>query len=187
MTVIYILSDRVDCIDEEGVAKGLLWCGTQPKTQIERPIYYIQNFIQGSLWPIHVAQYATHIVSHQQPAHGAQKAANNADMSYGEEYLCREMMSDVRAGDALAKQRMQWHFRDGIFGKDDGGAVLRMKALATEHYGHEPSRDELGKFSAESLRLAIPVCMHKPSLTVEEAIFIGAESVAPDFSSGSLK
>lgn len=183
MSVYYAFSDRAECIASEGVLKGVLWCEAQPKTQQGNSIYHLINFVKGALWPIHLVRYATRNDSESSFGDGTQGVSSRAPKQNEYVYLCGELMSDFRAGDRAAKKRMLSHFRNGIFGKDDQGAVLRMKALATDHYGHEPSQQELGEFSKESFRLAIPVCMNKPSLTVKEAFFIGAESVVPGFRS----
>ena len=175
----YVLSDRKECINDEGIIKGILWCENQPKTQMGQSTYIFSNFIRGALWPIHAAGYFANDSTLESRFSPPQSDYSNPSEDNAGAYSCRQMMSDINEGDNAAKRRMMRHLQTEIFSKDDRRNELRLRAIATDYYGHDPSTEELRQFSAESLRLAIGACMFNPDMTVKEAYFLGANTVVP--------
>lgn len=54
MTGVYEYDRRSECIQREGVLKGLLWCETDYKSNEERSFGVIALFIKGLGWPLNL-------------------------------------------------------------------------------------------------------------------------------------
>lgn len=177
MSGYYVFVDRRACVQNEGFVKGLLWCESQPKTKMGESAYALSNFVKGALWPLHLGQYFFNSgnPNRQVEISSAENLGTSANMET--KYSCGQFVTDIESNNPAAKQRIATQFAGGIFPEHDRKNELKLIQMATDYFGHRPSNSELKSFSAESLRLAIPACIFNRAMSVEEALFIGAESV----------
>ncbi|MBO9470269.1 hypothetical protein J7355_09185 [Endozoicomonas sp. G2_2] len=178
MAGFYILSDRKACIDNEGIIKGVLWCDSQPKTQLGVSAYWFTTLMKGASWPLKAADTLSSFGDAHLNDDSPDRLSSSIG-SYEQKYSCSQLVSDINDGSEAAGNRVNARFATEIFPEDDGRNELRLKAIATDYFGHEPTVNELRRFSAESVRLSLPVCMGNPTMSVERAVFIGADSVVP--------
>lgn len=168
MSGYYVISDRVDCIQEDGIS-GFIWCErTGPVSS-----YHLKTFIKGAFWPLYLVSYTKLFFDKENSVTEATSFRGSLDSDNKSTFLCSQATKNSNSSGRAYSRVIR-----AIFKKNRKNRI-RLRQIAKEYYGHEPTKQELHQYRAESIRLAIAACIFNPEWTVEKAVFVGAKGVVP--------
>lgn len=175
MSGYYVISDRIVCIQEDGIA-GFIWCEkTGPVSS-----YHFMTFMKGAFWPLYLGRYAVSLVDDENSASATTNVYKGLVSENKGAFICAEMIKNANS-DGRVYSRI-----NRVIFEENKNNRIRLRQIATEYYGHVPTTQELRQYRDESIRLSIAACMFNPDWTVERAIFVGAKGVVPGkFKEGS--
>jgi len=80
MTLIYEYERKVDCVEREGIVKGLIWCDTDATTQLEMGVSHFSMMIKGLGWPFRLFANNEHEKTLAEKSHNEKLSAIESAM-----------------------------------------------------------------------------------------------------------